>query len=461
MLGLSLSSVVLGACTGLLSSQSHQNEPNVTGATYKAEKPSEVLAFPGAEGFGKYTTGGRGGKTLVVTNLNDSGPGSLREAIKTKGPRTIVFEVSGTIALESELDINEDNLTIAGQTAPGDGICVSNYTVKIGADNVIIRYMRFRLGDVKNQQDDALKASRQKNIIIDHCTMSWATDECASFYDNENFTMQWCIVAESLNQSLHAKGDHGYGGIWGGMGATFHHNLIAHHKSRMPRFCGARYHKQPEKEVVDYRNNVLFNWASNNVYAGERGNHNMVNNYYKPGPATSKSSSGRLVEPYQPYGKFYLAGNYVEGHPDVSTSNTKGVHCNNCEVAITSSEIAVQAIETQTAQQAYEEVLAHVGASLHRDAADSRLINEVKTGIAQSGKDKDGIIDSQNDVGGWPELKSARVLPDTDRDGIPDAWEVAAGLNPKDPSDAIRIKPGVQYTYLEVYMNSLVERKAK
>lgn len=415
------------------------------------------IAFPGAEGFGKYTTGGRGGKVYIVTNLNDSGPGSLREAIRKKEKRTITFAVSGTIALESVLDVNYGDLTIAGQSAPGDGICLRNYPMKIKAGNVIVRYMRFRLGDEKAQQDDAISATRQENIIIDHCSMSWATDECASFYGNKNFTLQWCIIAESLNESVHAKGDHGYGGIWGGQKATFHHNLLAHHNSRLPRFSGSTTTPNSPDELVDFSNNVVYNWMSNNSYGGEKGRYNMINNYYKPGPATAKSKRDRLINPSQPYGTFHLSGNYLDGNPTISANNKLGIIADHVDSSYTAKAFDVMPIRMQKAEQAFEIVLQQVGASHKRDQADARLIQEVREGKSPSGKNKNGIIDSQQDLGGWPILKTETAAVDSDQDGMPDAWELKYKLNPSDASDNVLFSVNKQYTNIEMYLNSLVK----
>lgn len=422
------------------------------------QNPSQALAFPGAEGFGRYTTGGRGGKVYVVSNLNDDGPGSLREAIGMKGPRIIVFSISGTIALESPLKINNGDVTIAGQTAPGDGICVRNFLVSVSSSNVIIRYMRFRLGDERAQQDDAISGTRQNNVIIDHCSMSWATDECASFYRNKNFTLQWCIISESLNESVHAKGDHGYGGIWGGQGVSFHHNLLANHTSRMPRFSGSSTTPNPPDELVDFRNNVIYNWRSNNTYGGEKGRYNVVANYYKPGPST-RSNKPWIINPSEPYGLFYMDGNVLHENEVISEDNRKGVKADQLDSLFVSTPFPAEKVNEQSAAGAFELVLKHAGASHKRDVVDSRIVEEVRSGNSVYGKEKNGIIDSQKDVGGWPELKSTAAPVDTDQDGMPDAWEKSNKLNPNDATDASTHTLSKAYTNIEIYINSLIQPK--
>ena len=273
----------------------------------------QIQAFPGAEGGGRFTSGGRGGMVLHVTSLSDevdkiSGQpafGTLRKALQTEGTRTIVFDVSGTINLRTQLDIVGGNVTIAGQTAPGDGICIAGYPVVVKTDNVIIRFLRFRMGDQNKVEGDAFTAIGHKNILVDHCSFSWSTDECVSVYGNENFTLQYCFITESLRTSVHDKGSHGYGGIWGGKLASFHHNMICHVNNRSPRFNGARYNwtgytsneryseyqweNAVQAEIVDFRNCVIYN-CGNGCYGGPGGGYiNMVNNYYKTGPAGSTS----------------------------------------------------------------------------------------------------------------------------------------------------------------------------
>lgn len=425
---------------------------------------AQQLAFPGAEGFGRFATGGRSGKVIEVTNLNDRGPGSLRAALKDKSARTVVFRVSGTIALESALKINNGHLTIAGQTAPGDGICLKNYSLIISADHVIIRFLRVRLGDAKRQEADAMTVMNCKNIMIDHCSLSWGIDEVGSFYDNENATVQWCLISESLNHSYHHKGDHGYGGIWGGEDASFHHNLLAHHTSRNPRFNGSRTNHAPDKEIVDFRNNVIYNWGENSAYGGEAGNQNIVANYYKFGPAT-RATKNRIVEPYDGKGKWYIADNVVLGFPDITVDNwAGGVQGKFANQGRVDSPHPFAPVTTQTAEQAYELVLANVGAILpKRDAIDARIIEEVRTGTATYGGTwgkGSGIIDSQNDVGGWPTLHSAPVPKDEDHDGMADEWELAHGLDPANPQDRNGDFNGDGYTNLEKYLNSLAPAEA-
>ncbi len=435
----------------------------LSGTVFAQQDENTALAFPGAEGFGRYTTGGRGGKVICVTNLEDSGEGSLRHALQKDGPRIIVFKVSGTIFLTRSLDINKGNVTIAGQTAPGEGITIAGYPVKLKADNIIIRYLRFRLGDINKVEDDAINCvgghngkPAYKDIIIDHCTMSWSTDECATFYGNQNFTLQWCLISESLRKSVHVKGNHGYGGIWGGDGASFHHNLLAHHDSRNPRFCHPGI--TSIAGVIDFRNNVIYNWGKNSSYGGDTRTINIVNNYYKPGPATEKNRS-RIFQPYLPCGKFYIEGNYVEGEPKVTNSNWLGVKPKGevkMDTVLLWSPLPYEAVSTQPAEQAYKLVLEKAGASLVRDKIDSRVVEEVRKGTYTYGNK--GMIDSQNQVGGFLKFVSqTSIEPDSDNDGMPDIWEVANNLDPNNPEDASEYTLDKQYTNIEVYINSLVK----
>ncbi len=436
-------------------------------------------AFPGAEGSGKYVTGGRGGRVIYVTTLEDnSSAGSLRYAINQSGPRIIMFKVGGTIQLKSRLSISKGDVTIAGQTAPGDGITIRDYQVEVKANNVIIRFMRFRMGDETKQEADALGGRNYQDIIIDHCSMSWSTDECVSFYGNENFTMQWCLASESLRISVHGKGKHGYGGIWGGEKASFHHNLLAHHDSRNPRFCGSRYTNRPDDETVDFRNNVLYNWGGNTIYAAEGGTYNLINNYYKAGPASSNKS--RIIQPYaddgsnqQPmgiYGKFYIDGNYMTASTTVTNNNWQGVNMHSSfssrAPGVTlndlksDTEFTHAPITTHSAEKAYEKVVNYCGASFKRDAVDIRIINDVTSGTATymdgGNGSKNGLIDSQSAVGGWPVLQTADAPVDTDNDGMPDEWETANNLNPSSDGDAQLTSVDGNYPNIEVYLNSLV-----
>ena len=444
--------------------------------------------------FRSTTTGGRGGEVYHVTNLDDSGPGSLRDAV-SKGNRTVVFDVSGTISLESPLPINKDNITIAGQTAPGDGICIKDNAVRVTADNVIIRFLRFRLGDERKSEDDALWGKNQNNIIIDHCTMSWSTDECSSFYGNKNFTMQWSLISESLTRSVHDKGSHGYGAIWGGEGASFHHNLMAHHSSRTPRMCGSRYTGRPDDELVDLRNNVFYNWGpANGSYAAEGGNYNIVGNYYKPGPstATKNNLTYRIFEPNADdgknnnekgtWGRFYVSDNYIDASckrltekakPFIAATNLDnwmGVNPNTNYGPLpggskdgikSNQEFEVELPTTHSAEKAYEKVLAYSGASYKRDAIDQRVVRDVKRGsftYKGSRGSANGLIDTQTDSEGFIEYKSEPKQLDSNNDGIPDEW--AALYLPADKTYR-DIDAETGYSYLELYINSLVDHIMK
>lgn len=422
-----------------------------------AKNNDRIEAFPGAEGAGKYTSGGRWGEIIEVTNLNDDGPGSLRYAINSKGPRIIVFKISGTIELKKELEINEGNLTIAGQTSPYDGICIKGYPLLIDADNIIIRFLRIRLGDLSGKPFDAISCMNCKDIIIDHCSFSWSVDECASFYDNENFTLQWSIISESLDKSIHPKGNHGYGGIWGGIQASFHHNIIAHHTSRLPRFQGSRNHKQPRSEIAEFCNNIAYNWVIKCSYGGEEGNYNIIGNIYKAGPATSAKKTYKIIEPFEPYGRFYLENNQIMINGKIKEYNWKNhfTDTNKWSPVLTDTPVKINySAGCEDALTAYKKVLKYAGASFRRDNVDNRIVSEVQNGTFHYGNK--GIINSQTQTGGWPSLNTGKPPEDTDHDGIPDIWEIDNNLNPRDYSDRNNNDLDENYTNIEYYINALV-----
>lgn len=520
---------------------------SMAAALMSAAALAQTPAFPGAEGHGRYVTGGRGGKVVHVTNLNDSGTGSFREAVKS-GNRIIVFDVAGVIALKSDLKIG-DNITILGQTAPSPGITLRYYTVQPGNNN-IIRFLRIRRGEEKNINDGA-DATWQRNktgIIFDHCSFSWSIDEVASFYDNNNFTMQWCTIAESLTNPGHSKGAHDYGGIWGGKLASFHHNFVGHLMNRGPRFNGARYgwtgytsnkeystykwQNAVQAENVDFRNCVMYN-AQGTCYGGPGGGQiNIVNNYYKAGPShslkgktlnglkvdistgsvrgnqdritlvtlsTQSNSDKNHPELYDMTSRYFINGNITETTKGSVTKNQdwkdisydKGIPSLNGEyyspdaknfygdnvahVTISGKsciKIKMDApaptgeVTTHSAAESFSKVLAYSGASLYRDEIDARYMEEAKTGTAKykgSITQSPGIIDKVADVNGYTEANFGTATRpadfDTDKDGIPDAWEIANGLDPNDATDALTYSLDSKgyYTNLEVYANSLVE----
>ena len=517
-------------------------------ALISAAALAQAPAFPGAEGHGRYVTGGRGGKVIHVTNLNDKGTGSFRAAVSGSSKKIIVFDVAGVIPLGSDLTIGA-NTTILGQTAPSPGITLRYYTVR-PEDNCIIRFIRLRRGQEKDINDgaDATWQRNKTSIIFDHCSFSWSIDEVASFYDNNNFTMQWCTVAESLTNPGHSKGAHGYGGIWGGKLASFHHNFIGHLMNRGPRFNGARYgwtgytsnkdydtykwKNTVQAENVDFRNCVMYN-AQGTCYGGPGGGQiNIVNNYYKAGPSqslTSKTLNGIKVsvstgkergsqeritlvtlsnksnsdedhpELYDMTSRYFINGNTTEATKDSVTKNQdwkgisydKGIPSQNGEyyspdaknfygdnvIHVTISgkscvKIKMDApaptgeVTTHSAAESFSKVLSYSGASLYRDEIDARYMEEAKTGTAKykgSITKSPGIIDKVSDVNGYTEANFGTASRpadfDTDKDGIPDAWEIANGLDPNDAADALTYSLDSKgyYTNLEVYANSLVE----
>lgn len=399
----------------------------------QAAPSKTVPAFPGAEGMGAMATGGRGGDVYIVTNLKDSGPGSLREAVSQPN-RTVVFAISGTVELKSQLR-TAANITIAGQTAPGDGITVADYPTMIGGSNSIVRYLRFRLGDRRGlTSSDALNiAQNVSGVILDHCSVSWGTDEVFSSYDNSNITVQYCLFGEGLNWLNHSAV-----GLWGPR-ATYHHNLIYSNKTRHPKLAYLG-------DIVEFNNNVIYNWRERSVYTGSQGRINFIGNYFRPGPETQSSSRGTLVLPEGADVRIYIEGNVMEGNPTVTADNWRGVGGSalRMDTPYPSAPMTIH-----SAEEAYELVLAHAGASLpKRDAVDTRIINDVINGTGK-------VILRQSEVGGFPIMNSVLAPVDSDRDGMPDMWEIYCGLDPFDAEDRNLDRDDDGYTNLEEYLNAI------
>lgn len=403
-------------------------------------------AFPGAEGGGAYAEGGRGGKVVYVTSLEDRGSGSLRDAINGDD-RTVVFAVSGTITLESPLRVSHSNITIAGQTAPGGGICLRGKEMIISGDDCIVRFIRFRPGDIRSEEHDALTVWGAQDVIIDHCSMSWSTDSVLDVVKRSgNVTVQWSIISEPLRKASHSKGAHGYGTGWdGSRGAgSYHHNLLAHCDSRSPRI-----EKHGQGTLVDIRNMIIYNVGRGYAYGGERARFNYVANFIKPGPSTAHP--GSLFRINSDRTRAYFADNLIEGFRKESRNNTLAVGLDeglDARRILVKRPFDVPPVRSHSAKEAYRLVLGYAGAVLPvRDAVDQRIVEDVLKGTGS-------IIDSQEEVGGWPELVSAEAPADTDGDGMPDDWERAQRLDPANPSDGKR-RHRNGYTHLENYLNQL------
>ncbi len=428
------------------------------------EISTKLLAFPEAEGFGAYSKGGRGGRVLKVTNLNDSGPGSLRSAVEQEGPRTVVFEVSGIIDLKEMLFIKNGNITIAGQTAPGDGICLRGETLRIEASEVIVRFIKARLGDGKHgegtlQGKDAISVAAGENIIVDHCSTSWSLDEVLSTSTRNNYltnvTVQWCYITEALNPD-----GHGYGAlVRGANGAKYSYlyNLFAHNHGRNPRpgnYDSNSHDKDPQGLLLDFRGNVIYNWDGR--HAGYNADKlsvlkmNYVNNYLIPG--SNSKNNGIAYAAGSPYNKAFFEGNYFDGKiPDNQWSLVQFKKKRTSEeINFFKQDRAFETgpIKNISALESYKLVLNHGGATIpSRDKVDERIIEDVKNKTGE-------IIESQEDIGGWPIYESTPSPMDTDQDGMPDEWEMANQLNKSDPEDRNQIASN-GYTMLENYLNSI------
>jgi hypothetical protein len=424
---------------------------------------AQLPAFPGAEGWGRYSKGGRGGIILKVTNLDDSGPGSFRDAVTNARPRIIVFEVSGTIDLKSPLEINSPYITIAGQTAPGDGICLKRFPLKIhNTHDIIIRGIRIRPGiesGLIGSEIDVINIDNSENVIVDHCVFSWSVDEgMNNWHGSRLTTVQWCVMSEPLNNSIHEKGAHGYSGSIGGYKASFHHNLLANGAARNPSIAG---NNQAPTVLLDFRNCVISNWGHRSC-DGKPLSINLVNNYYKSGPATNEDVKRRItrIDNAEKQGfscMWYVDGNVVEGYPEISANNWAGgvdyEEGTSPEKNRSKVPFEVAPVTTQPARDAYQLVLKYAGCYFNRDSQEKRIIEQVSTGKYPISKN--GLIDKVEQAGGWPVLKNGKLPQDTDKDGIPDDWEQKNGLNATDSSDA-KIIAANGYMNIENYINSLL-----
>lgn len=411
-------------------------------------------AFPGAEGFGAHTPGGRGGQVMVVRSLDDDGPGSFREAVTARGPRVVVFAVGGLITLRSAIDITEPYLTVAGQSAPGDGICLRGHQVSVRTHDVVLRHLRFRPGDIARAEVDALDImGDSRDVVVDHCSASWSVDEALSPSGAiANVTIQWCVIAEALNRSAHSKGAHGYGSLARAAGGvTLHHNLWAHNVERNPRL-GDNYGRPPFP-VFDVRNNVVYDYGKMaSGMTGDRLSANYVGNYIRPGPSSDRSRGVIVFTPTSDTA-YFVEGNLVEHRPDWTSDNSKLFDKADIGgrrlVSIVKEPFETPFVRTTSAREALRDVLAGAGATLpRRDLVDERIVRQVKQGTG-------AIIDSQDQVGGWPPYRTGETPADRDRDGMPDAWERARGLDPANGTDASRVGSSDGYTNIERYVNEL------
>ncbi|MEA3401963.1 MAG: pectate lyase [Armatimonadota bacterium] len=442
-------------------------------AVHSTAGAADIPAFPGAEGFGASTPGGRGGRVLLVTNLEDYDPrteepvpGSLRAACEAEGPRIVVFRVSGIIPLKTTLTITEPYLTLAGQSAPGGGVCLKRFGTSVReTHDVIIRHLRFRPGDEvgaerakqgKAWSSDALSVYASQNVIIDHCSASWGSDEVLSLTGEglDNITVQWTMITESLNDAYHHKGPHGYGSIIGGhighdrlASISLHHSLYAHHNARNPHFAGDR-DGEPPGSRTDFRNNVVYDWGrvAGHNYTPQYTTVNFVANYLKPGPSTAEDRRNTAFTSGSENAHLFIADNVLVGYPAASEDNWLMVDASK-GVTRLEEPFEAPAVITRDAQAAFERVMADVGATLPaRDAVDARVIEAVRSGGGR-------IIDSQTEVGGWPEYDSGEPPDDADSDGMVDDWERAHGLDPGDPADSAADEDGDGYTNIEEHLN--------